>query len=48
MGLDQPVLVRYLAWIGGMLTGDFGRSYTYSVPVIELVAKASWSPCRWR
>jgi peptide/nickel transport system permease protein len=37
MGLDQPVLVRYLAWIGGMLTGDFGRSYTYSVPVIELV-----------
>ncbi|GAB4348375.1 MAG: ABC transporter permease [Oricola sp.] len=37
MGLDQPVLVRYFAWIGGMLTGDFGRSYTYSVPVIELV-----------
>jgi len=37
MGLDEPVIVRYFAWIGGMLTGDFGRSYTYSVPVIELV-----------
>jgi len=37
MGLDQPVLWRYLAWIGGMLTLDFGRSYTYSVPVIDLV-----------
>ena len=39
MGLDQPVAVRYLGWIGGMLTGDFGRSYTYSVPVLELVAE---------
>ena len=37
MGLDQPVVWRYLDWIGGMLTLDFGRSYTYSVPVIDLV-----------
>ncbi|QKV17414.1 ABC transporter permease [Oricola thermophila] len=37
MGLDEPVIVRYFTWIGGMLTGDFGRSYTYSVPVIDLV-----------
>lgn len=39
MGLNQPLAVRYLAWAGGMLTGDFGRSYTYSVPVIDLVAE---------
>ncbi len=39
LGLDQPVWWRYLAWVGGMLTGDFGRSYTYSVPVIELVGE---------
>ncbi|MCG6858285.1 MAG: ABC transporter permease [Salaquimonas sp.] len=39
MGLDQPVFVRYLAWIGGLLVGDFGRSYTYSVPVLELVTE---------
>ena len=37
MGLDQPLIPRYFAWIGGLLTGDFGRSYTYSVPVIDLV-----------
>lgn len=37
MGLNQPLLMRYLAWLGGLLTGDFGRSYTYSVPVIDLV-----------
>ncbi|WP_370321356.1 ABC transporter permease [Oricola sp.] len=37
MGLDQPLVIRYFAWIGGMLTGDFGRSYTYSVPVIDLI-----------
>jgi peptide/nickel transport system permease protein len=37
LGLDRSVPVRYLAWLGGMLTGDFGRSFTYSVPVIDLV-----------
>ncbi|MGH6760136.1 MAG: ABC transporter permease [Phyllobacterium sp.] len=37
MGLNQPVVARYLTWITGLLTGDFGRSYTYSVPVIDLV-----------
>src|SRR5262245_20377560 len=36
-GLNQPLVWRYLSWIGGMLTLDFGRSYTYSVPVMELV-----------
>jgi peptide/nickel transport system permease protein len=39
MGLDQPVIVRYFDWIGGLLTLDFGKSYTYSVPVIDLVAE---------
>lgn len=37
MGLDHPPLLRYLAWLTGMLSGDFGNSYTYSLPVIELV-----------
>ena len=39
MGLDQPLIVRYLAWAGGLLRLDFGQSYTYSVPVIDLVAE---------
>lgn len=39
MGLNQPVVARYLGWVGGLLVGDFGRSFTYSSPVIELVAE---------
>lgn len=39
MGLNDPVLVRYFSWIGGMLVGDFGRSFTYSSPVIDLIAE---------
>ncbi|PRX31969.1 peptide/nickel transport system permease protein [Meinhardsimonia xiamenensis] len=38
LGLDLPRSLRYLAWIGGMLTGDFGVSYTYRVPVAELIS----------
>ena len=39
MGLNQPLATRYLSWIGGLLVGDFGRSFTYSSPVIDLVAE---------
>jgi peptide/nickel transport system permease protein len=39
LGLDQPVVLRYLDWIGGLLSLDLGRSYTYSVPVIDLVVE---------
>lgn len=39
LGLDRPAVDRYLDWLGGMLTGDFGVSYTYSVPVVELVVE---------
>jgi peptide/nickel transport system permease protein len=31
--------MRYLSWLGGLLVGDFGRSYTYSVPVSQLIAE---------
>lgn len=42
MGLDLPLLTRYANWIGGLLQGDFGISYTYSVPVSELVGERLW------
>ncbi|HBN31367.1 MAG TPA: peptide ABC transporter, partial [Rhodobacteraceae bacterium] len=32
----------YLNWVGGMLTGDFGTSYTYRVPVTELILARVW------
>ncbi|GFE49477.1 peptide ABC transporter [Roseobacter cerasinus] len=38
LGLDVPKVQRYLTWVGGMLTGDFGTSYTYRTPVAEMVA----------
>ena len=37
MGLNQPMLGRYLGWIAGLLAGDFGRSFTYSSPVADLI-----------
>ena len=39
MGLDRPAPVRYLAWIGGLLSGTSGVSHTYSVPVFELIGE---------
>ena len=39
MGLNAPLLVRYGTWISGLVQGDFGTSYTYSVPVAELVGE---------
>jgi ABC-type dipeptide/oligopeptide/nickel transport system permease component len=39
LGLDAAPLPRYLHWIGGMLRGDFGSSFTYRVPVRELIAE---------
>ncbi len=42
LGLDESKLHRYLTWIGGMLTGDFGTSYTYRTPVAEMIADRLW------
>jgi peptide/nickel transport system permease protein len=40
LGLDRPPLERYFAWIGGLLQGELGNSYAYSVPVWELIEGA--------
>ncbi|MGQ0663774.1 MAG: ABC transporter permease [Pseudomonadota bacterium] len=39
LGTDRPAIERYLSWLGGLATGDLGKSYTYSVPVGELIAE---------
>jgi peptide/nickel transport system permease protein len=39
MGLDRPAPLRFALWVGGMLTGEFGLSYTYRVPVAQLVVE---------
>ena len=42
LGLDVPLWQRYLNWIGGLVVGDFGTSYTYRTPVAEMVADRMW------
>ena len=43
LGLNDPPVERYFKWAGGVLRGDFGRSYQYSknmnemMPVAELI-----------
>ena len=37
MGLNDPVPVQYARWLGGLVTGDLGESYSYSMPVWELL-----------
>ena len=39
MGLDRSAWVRYVEWVWGLVRGDFGVSYTYAVPVSELIAQ---------
>lgn len=42
LGLGGTMTQRYFNWVTGMLSGDFGISYTYRVPVIELIADRIW------
>ncbi|MEU8383535.1 ABC transporter permease [Streptosporangium sp. NPDC048865] len=39
LNLDDPLMVRYLDWLGGLLTGDMGTSPITSVPVTEALAE---------
>lgn len=38
MGLNEPFLTQYGNWLSGCLHGDFGTSYSYRKPVLELLA----------
>jgi len=37
-GLDKPGPVRYANWLGGLVTGNLGQSFTASMPVSQLIA----------
>jgi peptide/nickel transport system permease protein len=39
MGLDQPLLIRFLSWLGHILQGDFGRSFRTGQTVLQAVAE---------
>ncbi len=38
-GLNQPMYVRYFKWMGGILQGDMGRSFTFSQPVTNVIGE---------
>ncbi|KUP94323.1 ABC transporter permease [Tritonibacter horizontis] len=42
LGLNQSKLSRYFSWVTGMVTGDFGTSYTYRTPVAKMVGDRLW------
>lgn len=39
LGLNDPLLVQYGRWIGGMLTGDWGTSLVFKEPIAPLLAQ---------
>ena len=43
LGADRPLVVRYVAWAGGFVTGDWGESALLEVPVRPLVLDAFWN-----
>ncbi len=41
-GFDRPFLEQYATWVFGMLQGDFGYSFEYSLPVSDVVGDRLW------
>jgi peptide/nickel transport system permease protein len=37
MGLDQPLVIQYLLWLGDVLTGDFGNSIVSKEAILPLI-----------
>src|SRR5437588_9298426 len=38
LGLDKPIPVQYVVWMGGLLRGDLGFSYQTEKPALEEIA----------
>ena len=38
MGLNKPLHIQYMIWITNILKGDFGTSFFYSKPVLQVLA----------
>ena len=42
MGLNAPLVTRYVTWLSGLVIGDLGTSLTYSSKVSELIGERIW------
>jgi len=40
LGLDRPLVVQYVDYLGDLLRGDLGQSFSYRAPVSSLIADA--------
>lgn len=38
-GLGQPYYMQYLKWVGGIFQGDFGMSWNWNQPVLDLISE---------
>lgn len=41
-GLGEPIHVQYVKWMAGVVRGDFGQSFTWRVPVSQLIWERVW------
>ena len=41
-GLDKPMIVQYFVWVTGLVQGDLGYSFEFSLPVTEVVGDRLW------
>ena len=39
LGLDKPLIIQYGKYLSDMLHGDFGTSFSYNLPVKDLIAE---------
>lgn len=42
LGLDKPIPIQYLDWVGGVVRGDFGVSYFSQFSVTTLIGQRLW------
>jgi peptide/nickel transport system permease protein len=40
LGVDRPLVTQYLSWVGGLLHGNMGVSYTFRSPVEPFITSA--------
>ncbi|QRM33309.1 ABC transporter permease (plasmid) [Microvirga sp. VF16] len=40
LGLDQPLIVQFVTWVGNAFAGDFGHSLRFDQPVADMLATA--------
>lgn len=43
LGLDQPVVVQYVRWVGQLAQGNLGYSFVHKRPVLSMIGERLWA-----